>query len=109
MIRRPRRSTLFPYTTLFGSDRVELAGHRMGQGQDARPSGHDQEHADRRGTVAPAGQDPLLDLGGGRNQGRGGGLPQKARPCCRTGEESRVITLTEKAASHVRSTLAKRG
>src|SRR5688572_32257735 len=28
MIRRPPRSTLFPYTTLFRSDRVDLVDHR---------------------------------------------------------------------------------
>src|SRR3546814_1778813 len=72
MIRRPPRSTrtdtLFPYTTLFRSDlwlrlghRVELPDHRVGQGQDPRRGGDHQEHADRRGTVAPAGENPLLD------------------------------------------------
>src|SRR5438309_11988608 len=60
MIRRPPRSTLFPYTTLFRSDQffgfdvqpalfVELAGHASGQGlsefevtareRQARPTG----------------------------------------------------------------------
>src|SRR2546429_5402547 len=29
MIRRPRRSTLFPYTTLFGSDWVVLTHHHI--------------------------------------------------------------------------------
>src|SRR2546427_4229325 len=31
MIRRPPRSTLFPYTTLFRSDRMQLAAAQMGQ------------------------------------------------------------------------------
>src|SRR5258707_7132059 len=30
MIRRPPRSTLFPYTTLFRSQIVEIKGHRLG-------------------------------------------------------------------------------
>src|SRR2546422_7803856 len=45
MIRRPPRSTLFPYTTLFrsggqGNDRVRAAprkGHRIGQGSARAP------------------------------------------------------------------------
>jgi hypothetical protein len=54
----------------FGN-RVELARHRMGEGQDAR-SGHvDQEHADRRRIGAAAGEDPLLDPRGRRDQGSG--------------------------------------
>src|SRR3712207_7709682 len=36
MIRRPPRSTLFPYTTLFRSD-VELRTERLGLGQVATP------------------------------------------------------------------------
>ncbi len=41
----------------------------------------DQEHADRRGTGAAAGEDPLLDPGRGRDQGGGRGLQRKqARP-----------------------------
>ena len=55
-------------------DRVELAGHRVGQGQDPRPGARDQEHADRRGTRAAAGEDPLLDPGRRCDQGRRGGL-----------------------------------
>src|SRR3712207_9506687 len=36
MIRRPPRSTLFPYTTLFRSDPVDVfAGHEGGAGGDA--------------------------------------------------------------------------
>jgi hypothetical protein len=51
-----------------------LAGHRVGQGQDARPGAGDQEHADRRGTRAAAGEDPLLDPCRRCDQGRRGGL-----------------------------------
>src|SRR5256885_12894818 len=37
MIRRPPRSTLFPYTTLFRSVAVDLAGDRLGLGLLDRP------------------------------------------------------------------------
>src|SRR2546429_7029743 len=36
MIRRPPRSTLFPYTTLFRSHRVERAGGAVGKVDDDR-------------------------------------------------------------------------
>ena len=54
-----------------------VAGHRVGQGQDARSGAEHQEHADRRGTGAAAGEDPLLDPGRGCDQGGGGGLSKK--------------------------------
>ena len=92
-------------------DRLVLAGDRMGQGQDAGPGAGDQEHADRRGAGAAAGEDPLLDPGRGRDQGRGRRLQEEARRQARAppqaanggGDEWRrmAITLTEKAAKHV--------
>src|SRR5256885_9209932 len=47
MIRRPPRSTLFPYTTLFRSVHVDLAVQRMGQqrGHARAIGGLDQGHA----------------------------------------------------------------
>src|SRR2546425_6970432 len=36
MIRRPPRSTLFPYTTLFRSDQATVPGQHEGVDQDAR-------------------------------------------------------------------------
>ena len=53
---------------------VQLAGHRMGQRQDAGPGAGHQEHPDRAGTGAAAGEDPLLHPGRRRHQGRGAGL-----------------------------------
>src|SRR5688572_32620091 len=41
MIRRPPRSTLFPYTTLFRSDFRDRAGRRLSQ-RLRRPVGHDR-------------------------------------------------------------------
>src|SRR5438132_10308489 len=44
MLRRPPRSTLFPYTTLFRS-RNQVEGHRVGGLVDSdRRSGHEVEH-----------------------------------------------------------------
>src|SRR5471032_3506031 len=46
MIRRPPRSTLFPYTTLFRSDSAENRGGRLGHGRRTAGSGHgrSEEH-----------------------------------------------------------------
>src|SRR3712207_6921503 len=44
MIRRPPRSTLFPYTTLFRS-RPELAGRVGGVGREQRPGQLEQRRA----------------------------------------------------------------
>src|SRR2546426_9941738 len=52
MIRRPPRSTLFPYTTLFRSKRVQRIVEHVGIGDGP--------------------QDCLLDLRGGRRTGLGG-------------------------------------
>src|SRR3712207_8788621 len=46
MIRRPPRSTLFPYTTLFRSDAVDLARHQLLGGR--RGDHGDELRADRR-------------------------------------------------------------
>src|SRR5690348_17663042 len=53
MIRRPPRSTLFPYTTLFRSKRVN---HQEGEGRESRV-GHDELALVLRiGQVLPAGR-----------------------------------------------------
>ena len=59
--------------------RVVLARHRVGEGQDARRGRDHQEHADRRGARAPAGEDPLLDPRRGRHQGGHRRLPEEIR------------------------------
>ncbi|TMH25553.1 MAG: iron-sulfur cluster assembly protein IscA [Betaproteobacteria bacterium] len=86
----------------------------MGEGQNPRAGGLHQEHRDRAGALAPAGEDPLLDPRRGRDQGGGRRLQEEAWSGGRgrgagPGEEGRVITLTENAARHVQSNLAKRG
>src|SRR5690349_23785243 len=50
MIRRPPRSTLFPYTTLFRSD-LQAAGSDVGQ--EERPRLRDRGVEDRRRDVEP--------------------------------------------------------
>src|SRR2546427_4748495 len=64
MIRRPPRSTLFPYTTLFRSDPQDLsdADRRGGEGRGVRG-------AHPRGRVRPQRPQPL-DRGGQSAQGR---------------------------------------
>jgi iron-sulfur cluster assembly accessory protein len=62
-------------------DRVQLPRHRVAQGQDrsTRPIG-DQEHRDRRGTLPPARQDPLLRARRRRNPARRSTTTREERP-----------------------------
>src|SRR2546422_7670774 len=59
MIRRPPRSTLFPYTTLFRSANVRLdpAVHGLGREAESVLFGH--EHLEQ---LPPAGQDRIQQL-----------------------------------------------
>src|SRR5258706_6239121 len=76
--RRAHRGRALQDLRLRLGHRLVVPGDRVGQGQDARRGRQHQEHADRAGAFAAAGQDPLLDPGRGRNQGRGRGLQEKA-------------------------------
>src|SRR3712207_7905490 len=49
MIRRPPRSTLFPYTTLFRSGRPGGGEDQRGRHRDAEPRGRGQHHVPRPG------------------------------------------------------------
>src|SRR5258708_31766011 len=49
MIRRPPRSTLFPYTTLFRSRLAIAARERQRSGAGQRPEHHRADHGDVRG------------------------------------------------------------
>src|SRR3712207_8605049 len=60
MIRRPPRSTLFPYTTLFRSVRVAHLGERLGGEQAADATGAVQD--DRHVAVRDRGLDMLLEV-----------------------------------------------
>src|SRR2546425_4892049 len=48
MIRRPPRSTLFPYTTLFRSEEAEVPRRGPGEGTDETPTRHPGEHGAER-------------------------------------------------------------
>src|SRR3712207_7794138 len=52
MIRRPPRSTLFPYTTLFRSEGEEVAVDRAELGDGL----HGQDHHDQQGVPPPVGR-----------------------------------------------------
>src|SRR2546425_9257974 len=56
MIRRPPRSTLFPYTTLFRSAQVRSGGHRRGAGdhrwEAARAVPRSEEHTSELQSLA---------------------------------------------------------
>src|SRR3712207_6954201 len=60
MIRRPPRSTLFPYTTLFRSRARSLGAHRRADGR-VRPGGSAAAGAVRRPADLPAGRHPGED------------------------------------------------
>src|SRR3712207_8981228 len=58
MIRRPPRSTLFPYTTLFRSGRRGLRGRRGRHGgDDPRPAARRDRRGGGRRLVGPTGPD----------------------------------------------------
>src|SRR3712207_7914348 len=57
MIRRPPRSTLFPYTTLFRSDHAEACGLPVPQEHEASGREGERDHAEdtqRHALAAPA-------------------------------------------------------
>src|SRR2546430_12024446 len=67
MIRRPPRSTLFPYTTLFRSLRAVLADHaideplgRRGQHEPSHPVHQQQHEAEREALAVRVDQRPGL-------------------------------------------------
>src|SRR2546430_17734959 len=101
MIRRPPRSTLFPYTTLFRSRAAAQSSERAPGSQLARAAARrlracDAIHAvlelgDAAGRRTQAAEEPLL-LGRGRREGRGGGGGRRRRGSeeRRGGEEGRA-------------------
>src|SRR5437588_5519362 len=71
MIRRPPRSTLFPYTTLFRSHECRLRRHRLGHGRRpprpedaarARRLAHVPHLARRRGLHQPRSEEHTSEL-----------------------------------------------
>src|SRR2546425_12984038 len=85
MIRRPPRSTLFPYTTLFRSTRAREPG--SGGAPAARPAGRVGDGAVRRGRCGAAQRAGAPGRGGRHVAGGGGagGLVVPARRRARGG------------------------
>src|SRR3712207_7610349 len=99
MIRRPPRSTLFPYTTLFRS----VVEHRQGHGlEDLQPV-----RDDLRGVVraAAAGQQPPGQLGRGhleRSEEHTSELQSRQYLVCRLLLEKKAFSFGERTAEAVR-------
>src|SRR5256885_13316877 len=75
MIRRPPRSTLFPYTTLFRSERARVA---QGQREDRREQQGNKQPR-RRGGVVPPRDRPPAGIAPGRH--RPASYAQKRKQC----------------------------
>src|SRR5688572_31501683 len=98
MIRRPPRSTLFPYTTLFrsdgehgsnGTDGREQGGHLMSPARDGDADG-DRLHEDRCQGEAPDGGRRegeavalVMDEGAGRSEEHTSELQSQSNLVCR--------------------------
>src|SRR3989449_11766836 len=81
MIRRPPRSTLFPYTTLFRSQRVELAGSggtATDRAGGAHPTFRSEYHAATRGPLE-VGPMPYRNTSDGGETGGSGGRHGRAK------------------------------
>src|SRR3712207_7046027 len=64
MIRRPPRSTLFPYTTLFRSHR----GQRVGQRHPAPGDGHEHRRPEHTAPAPPVAEAPRAGGGPGTRE-----------------------------------------
>src|SRR3712207_7818281 len=76
MIRRPPRSTLFPYTTLFRSDKQRFNAARYGSSQPPRDR---DKHSE--GSTPPSRRIDITGRGthrGGRRSGRSPGADRKS-------------------------------
>src|SRR2546430_12688310 len=86
MIRRPPRSTLFPYTTLFRSDFSPMAGRPM-KGYVTLAAGWAEKQDDTRSWIARSlefaqklpGKEPKKTTGARRREGRGLPRPDQVR------------------------------
>src|SRR6185295_5908421 len=93
--------------------RVVVPGDRVGQGDDDRSGDGDQEHPDRRGAEPPAGEDPLLGSGRGRDQERDrrlqGQAEQGKADCLRRprGTNER-IAVSDKAVAEIKKAAGQR-
>src|SRR3712207_7901329 len=88
MIRRPPRSTLFPYTTLFRSLRVQEPGREdEGGGGERAENGRGQRRSDQSG---------LLKL---RGLGRRAALARATRTSCPSGSDRKSTRLNSSHAN----------
>src|SRR3712207_7250288 len=83
MIRRPPRSTLFPYTTLFRSFGLDLTGTRL--------EADDADWAWGEGEVVRAGAGELVALLGGRSEEHTSELQSRQYLVCRLLLEKKKI------------------
>src|SRR3712207_7755308 len=92
MIRRPPRSTLFPYTTLFRSPPVaKVRGDRAGE--EVGPLGHEADGASEGGGVEVAHVDPAHeDLPRGRSEEHTSELQSRQYLVCRLLLEKKIKT-----------------
>src|SRR2546430_13633455 len=100
MIRRPPRSTLFPYTTLFRSDRQavqpdrEIVGGGVATGDEERQPGRIPREDRPRGRVAVLDREPLADGGEPRSEEHTSELQSQSNLVCRLLLEKKKIHLT---------------
>src|SRR2546429_3299295 len=96
MIRRPPRSTLFPYTTLFRSDREPDQSHR---------GGHARAEGSRRGGGQGGGGEGVgaTDSGSPRSEEHTSELQSRLHLVCRLLLEKKKKQLTSSTSSITRS------
>src|SRR2546429_10025026 len=88
MIRRPPRSTLFPYTTLFRSSR---GASRSPTFPDVAERRSDQEPEPRRSPVAPPCEGPAVDAPYARSEEHTSELQSRLHLVCRLLLEKKKI------------------
>src|SRR2546430_16130441 len=111
MIRRPPRSTLFPYTTLFRSRARQLPRlRRHGQaGALAHPAAvvHQPRGPPQDGRGAPALRPDRDQRIGGHRDGRGGSMSASTRPAHDAATEEYQPVFTGKALEQLRDILTR--
>src|SRR3712207_7386958 len=102
MIRRPPRSTLFPYTTLF---RSQVGGARPGQRREGgeAPTGHQHDRGDRAVDVGTAAHRPVGV--GGRSEEHTSELQSRQYLVCRLLLEKKTAPSARPPSAPARSRL----
>src|SRR2546430_9878377 len=102
MIRRPPRSTLFPYTTLFRSDlRLRLVGADEEEPRVRQPIGHRRHRVEHVVVALPRPDADLRDeeMLGARSEEHTSELQSQSNLVCRLLLEKKNITPTETTPS----------